>query len=97
VLCAVGYFFTVPADTTTRTVYVYVGGFSSGSTLTAQLSDGSAADITFSFSGPAHYSDVVAITYNASEPGQTLMLTYVKSLNIGGTGGSADLIAAWLA
>jgi parallel beta-helix repeat protein len=92
-----GYSFTVPASTTTHTVYVYLGGYSSGGTLTAHLSDTSAADYSVSISGAAHYSDVVAITYNAASAGQSLTLTYVKSQNISGTGGSVDLIAAWLA
>jgi hypothetical protein len=39
-----GFRITVPADTTTRTLSVYVGGWSSTGKLTAHLSDGSAAD-----------------------------------------------------
>jgi hypothetical protein len=91
-----GYSFTVPAGTTTHTVYVYLGGYSSGSTLTAHLSDGSSADYVVSASGSAIYTNVVAITYKAASANQTLKLTYAKSQNINGTGGSADLIAAWL-
>ena len=48
------------------------------------------------FSGNSKYNDVVAITYSAASAGQKLVLTYVKSSNINGTGGSADLMAAWL-
>jgi uncharacterized repeat protein (TIGR03803 family) len=91
-----GYSFTAPADTTSRTIYVYLGGYSSGATLTAHLSDGSAADYVTSFSSSGKYNDVVAITYKAASAGQNLVLTYVKSQNINGTGGSADLMAAWL-
>jgi hypothetical protein len=92
-----GYSFTVAASTTTHTLYVYLGGYSSGGTLTAQLSDGSAPALTpISFSGSAHYSDVVAITFKAGSAGQTLNLSYVKSQTIGSAGGSVDLIAAWL-
>jgi hypothetical protein len=91
-----GYSFTVPASTTTHTLYVYLGGYSSGSTLTAHLSDGSAADYVVNLSNSGHYNNVVAITYNAASAGQTLTLTYVKSSNLNGTGGSSYLIAAWL-
>jgi hypothetical protein len=91
-----GYMFNAPADTTVRTLYVYVGGYSSGTTLTARLSDGSAPDYSVALSGAGNYSDVVAITYSADSPGQTLSIYYSKSINIGGTNGSADLVAAWL-
>ncbi len=92
-----GFSFTAPADTTTRTLYVYVGGYSSGSTLTATLSDGSAAPYTVSLSGNAAYQNVVAITYSAASANQKLTISYTKTANINGTSGSADLIAAWLA
>jgi len=41
-----GFSFTAPADLATRTLVVHVGGWNSGATLTAHLSDGSAADYT---------------------------------------------------
>jgi hypothetical protein len=91
-----GYSFTVPAGTSTHTVYLYVGGFSSGSSLTAQLSDGSASNYTTSLSSSGSYANVIAVTYKAGSAGQTLKLTYVKSENINGSSGSADLMAAWL-
>jgi hypothetical protein len=91
-----GWSFTVPASTATHTVYVYLGGDSCGTTLTAHLSDGSAANYVATFSSSGGYSDVVAITYKAASAGQKLTLTFVKSSNINGTGGSADLMAAWL-
>ena len=92
-----GYSFTVPADTTSRTLYVYLGGYSSGGTLDAHLSDGSAADYTVSMSGSGNYQDVVAITYAAASAGQTLTITYDKTQTIGAASGSVDLMAAWLA
>jgi uncharacterized delta-60 repeat protein len=91
-----GFSFTAPADTTTRTLYVYVGGYSSGATLTATLSDGSAAPYTVSLSGNAAYQNVIAITYSAASANQKLTISYTKTTNINGSGGSADLIAAWL-
>jgi hypothetical protein len=92
-----GYSFTVPADTTTRTLYVYAGGYSSGATLTAQLSDGSAAEFVASASGNGIYSNLYTITYSAASAGQTLTISYVKSSTINSAGGSVDLIAAALA
>ncbi len=92
-----GYSFTAPADTTTRTLYVYAGGNSSGGTLTAHLSDGSATDVVLTASGNALYTNLYTITYKAASAGQKLTISYVKSTNINGTGGSVDLIAAYLA
>ncbi len=89
-----GYSFTVPADTATRTLYIYAGGYSSGSTLTAHLSDGSSADVVFTASGNAIYTNLYTITYKAASAGQKLTISYVKSTNINGAGGSVDLIAA---
>jgi hypothetical protein len=91
-----GYSFTTPADTTTRTLYVYLGGYDSGGTLTAHLSDTSAADYTTSFSGSGIYSDIVAITYKAGSASQHLLITYTKTAGVGVSGGSVDLDAAWL-
>ncbi len=92
-----GYSFTAPADTTTRTLYIDAGGYSSGGTLTAHLSDKSAADVVFTASGNALYTNLYTITYRAASAGQKLTISYVKSTNINGTGGSVDLIAAYLA
>ena len=91
-----GFSFTVPADTTTRTLYVYAGGYSSGGQLTAHLSGGSAADYVVSSSGSAIYTNLYTITYAAPSAGQTLTISYVKTQNIAGSGGSIDLIAAML-
>jgi hypothetical protein len=92
-----GYSFTAPADTTTRTLYIYLGGYSSGGTLTATLSDGSASPYTVSFSGSAIYSDLVTLTYKAASANQKITISYTKTTNINGTGGSVDLMAAALA
>jgi hypothetical protein len=92
-----GYSFTVAASTTKRTLYIDLGGYSSGGTLTAHLSDSSATDYSVSFSGTSHYTEIVAITFNAASAGQKLTLSYVKSQTVGYAGGSIDLIAAWLA
>ena len=92
-----GFSFTVSAGTTSHTLFVYLGGATSGGTLTAALSDNSANPYTATISGTSNYQDVVAITYNAASAGQTLTITWAKSQTINGdAGGSVDLIAAWL-
>ena len=67
------YEFTVAADTSPRTLTVYVSGFRSGSRVEATLSDGSAAPYSIEFqnlSGP--YQRAVTIDYSAASSGQTL-------------------------
>ena len=92
-----GYSFTVPADTTTRTLYVYAGGNGASSSIRAHLSDGSAADYVATDASAGIYTDFYTITYKAASAGQTLTLTELKTGNIAGTSGSVDLIAAALA
>jgi len=92
-----GFSFTVPAGTTTQTLYVYAGGYYSGATLTAHLSGGSAADFVATASNSGTYTQLFTITFQAASAGQTLTITYVKTANINGyNGGSVDLIAAAL-
>lgn len=93
-----GFSFTAPADTSTRTLYVYAGGKASTSQLTAHLSDNSAADYTASpVTGASTYANLYTITYKAASASQNLVLTYKKIANSSSTtSGSADLIAAWL-
>jgi hypothetical protein len=69
---------TVPADTSTRTVKLYVGGWKSAGTLTAHLSDNSAMDYTdSSFSNNAvSYYTVYTITYKAGAAGQNMTATW---------------------
>ena len=79
-----GFSIQAPADTTTRTLILHVGGWASGGTLTAQLSDGSAAnfsDVTTAASG--QYDRNYTLTYAASRAGQTLTVTWVMSSGSG--------------
>ena len=75
-----GFSITLPANTTTRTVTIHVGGWSSGGTLTAHLSDNSAANFvdTTSFSALS-YDRNYTVIYNAASAGQTLTVTWVMS------------------
>jgi hypothetical protein len=91
-----GFSFTVPASTTPETLYVYAGGYGTQSTLTAHLSDGSAADYVATASGSGLYTNLYTINFKAGSAGQTLTITLLKTGSIV-NGGSVDLIAAALA
>jgi hypothetical protein len=80
-----GFQITVPADTTTRQVTVYVGGWASTGKLTAHLSDGSAADFTDSSysSAGSIYQANYTLTYHAASAGQTLTLTWTMVSGVG--------------
>lgn len=94
----VGWTFTVPADTTSRTLNVLWGGADGASvSLSAHLSDGSAADYTDAFTIPGSDGSkfqLETITYNSAKPGQTLTITMLKTDATPGP--SIDLVAAWL-
>jgi hypothetical protein len=79
-----GFSFTAPADTTTRTLAVHVGGWNSSGTLTAHLSDGSAPDFvdsTTQVSG--QYDRNYTLTYNAASTGQALTIRWVAASGAG--------------
>jgi len=79
-----GFSFTAPADTTTRTFIVHVGGWLSGGTLTAHLSDGSAADFTDTTSAvSAQYDRNYTLTYRAKSAGQKLTVTWMMTSGTG--------------
>ena len=80
-----GFTFTVPADTTTRTLKVYVGVYQSQMQFKASLSDGIAADLVdTSFINMIGSSTAVyTLTFKASAPGQTLTITMIKLGNTG--------------
>jgi len=94
-----GFSFTAPADTTSRTLTVYVGGYKSGGTLTAHLSDYSATDYTDTSMSAAgtgtdgtHYYATYTLTYKAASAGQTLTVTWSMASDAGS--GNVTLQAA---
>ena len=93
-----GFSFTAPAGTTTQTLSVYLGAWQAKGTLTATLSDGSAAAITdASARDSANVADrVVKITYRANSASQTLTVNYVLTQEFG-VGGNISLQSATLA
>jgi hypothetical protein len=79
-----GFQITAPADTAQKILKVYIGGWQSGGTFTAYLSDGSAADYTnTSLSGSGQYDGVYTITYKAASAGQTLTVTWKQASGTG--------------
>ena len=74
-----GFTIAAPADTTTRTLKVYLGGWNSTGTLQVSLSDGSAATYSQSISNPGLYANVVTVTYAAASAGQTLTASYLQT------------------
>jgi uncharacterized protein YndB with AHSA1/START domain len=80
-----GFQLSAPADTTTRTLYLYVGGWNSGGKLTAHLSDGSAPDIvdTSFSSSSGQYKVVYTLTYHAASPAQTLVVKWTQASGTG--------------
>ncbi|MCU1280024.1 MAG: hypothetical protein JWM53_3570 [bacterium] len=81
---------TVPADTTTRNVSLYLSQFESTGTLVAHLSDDSAPDYTVSTPVTATTYHRYTLTFRAAQAAQTLRVTWTLTA---GTG-SVDLIAA---
>ena len=91
-----GYSFTVPADSSSRSLIVHVGGWLSGGTLTAHLSDGSAPDfVDISPYVNGAYNRNYTLTFTAAAARQSLTVTWVMSAGIGN--GNVSLQAAALA
>jgi PKD repeat protein len=91
-----GFQFTVPADTSARTLTIYVGMQNTSGTLTAQLSDGSAANYVKTYSGSRYRTDgVFTLNYRAAKAGQTLTVKWVQSSSK--RGGNVSMQGAALA
>ena len=80
-----GFTFSVAADTTTRTLFVYVGGVDSSGNLSAHLSDSSAPDLTnIPLSGSGRYDGLYTLIFKAGSAGQQLQVTWTQSAGTGG-------------
>ena len=79
-----GFSFTAPADTSSRSLTVHVGGYNSGGTLTASLSDGSSTEyIATTSSANGQYDENYTLTYSAASAGQTLTVSWVMTAGTG--------------
>jgi CSLREA domain-containing protein len=79
-----GFSFTVPADTTQRTLTVYTTAHWATGTLTATLSDGSAQPFTQDLTGTSvpdagNAPGIYTIDYAAANPGQHLTVNWVET------------------
>src|SRR5579871_4713288 len=79
-----GFSFTAPANTAVQTLLVHVGGWYSGGTLTASLSDGSAANFAAA-TGVANgqFDGNYTIMYAAKSAGQVLTVSWVQNSGFG--------------
>jgi hypothetical protein len=91
-----GFTITVPADRTTRTVTLYLGGYLAAGAITAHISDDSAPDyVDRSFSNlSGSFCAVYTITYQAGAASQHLTVTWLVDSGLGG--GNVTLQAATL-
>jgi len=85
-----GFSFTVPADPTPRTLYVYVGSFQAQGQLRASLSDGSAAAFTSANAATVSNAGngpcgVFTLNYASANYGQLLTVTWKVSNSRGST------------
>jgi len=81
-----GFSITAPADTTTRTLKVYVGVYDSDGQLTATLSDNSAPQYTNTLTATNGYQQntrVYTLTYKAGSPGQHITVNWTCINNRG--------------
>jgi hypothetical protein len=80
-----GFQFTVPADTTARTLEVFLGEFDASGTLEATLSDASAPLFTNTLTGAANQTvqGMYTLNYAANTPGQTLTVKWTESADLG--------------
>ncbi len=79
-----GFSITVPAGPTPQTLTIYVGGWNSGGTLGAHLSDASAPDYVNTTSSVSGLYDAnYTLTFNAASAGQTLTVRWVMTSGTG--------------
>ena len=89
-----GFSFHVPANPSIHTLKVHVGGWWSGGTLTAHLSDGSQPDwVDVTPALNSQYDRNYQITYAAASEGQTLTVSWIMSSGIGNVTIAAASIA----
>jgi hypothetical protein len=79
-----GFSFTAPADSSTRTLIVHVGGWNSGGTFSAQVSDSSAPDFVDTTAAVGgQYDRNYTLTYHAATAGQVLSVTWTMTSGAG--------------
>ena len=95
-----GFSFTVPADTTLRTLTVWTSSHYADGTLTATLSDGSAQPFSSTVHAVAgqftntgeNVPEVFALTYSAAHSGQHLTVTWTEATSNGCSPACDDVV-----
>ena len=78
--------FTVNADTTPRTLRLYVGAQAASARLDVSLSDSSAADVTKTLSAGGTTNVRYTITFNAASAGRVLTVSWTDTNDSNGSG-----------
>ena len=87
-----GFELSAPADTSARTLVVYVGGSGATGRLEARLSDASAPVYSETVSAAGNFDRRLTLSYRAASAGQTLTVTWVQT----GASGNISFSAASL-
>lgn len=94
-----GFHLSIPADTIPQTLLLYVGAWEAQGQLTASLSDNSAPAFTDSSvdivasNGDHHVNGTYTLTFQSSQPGQTLNIDYVLATDHGTASGLAGYVS----
>ena len=92
-----GYQLTLPADTTERTLKLYIGLWHARGRFEARLSDNSAPAFVQVFDNPTGILDtVVTLNFSAASSGASLIIEYIVEDNYGQSFGNITLQAATL-
>lgn len=94
-----GFHLNVPADTSPKTLILYLGGWEAQGQITASLSDNSVPPFTdtpvdiVANNGDHHVNGTYSLTFQAGHPGQTLSVDYVMAADHGATSGVAGYVS----
>ena len=94
-----GFHLTVPADTTPKTLLLYLGAWEAQGQITASLSDNAVPPFTdtpvdiVASNGDHHVNGTYALTFQAGHPGQTLSVDYVMAADHGAASGVAGYVS----
>lgn len=90
-----GFLFTTAAHNDTDTLNIYVSGNGAGGTLTAHLSNNSAADFekTVATTRTSKWDGIFTLIYNATQEGKTLDIKWVQATEKGSIGLQAASIS----
>ena len=94
-----GFHLSIPADVVPQTLLLYVGDWEAQGQLTASLSDNSAPSFVDSSvdivaaNGDHHTNGTYTLTFQATQPGQTLNIDYILETDHGAASGLAGYVS----